>query len=164
MELWRLIAHQHWFTIRVRRHELRLCARCSGYLFGFFSLTVLSVIGPPVFQSIHIQNQLIVLMLLTMPLVLDWLTQSWGLRESNNALRFITGTFLGIGVSLYSSIIFIPTLKTPLFVSTVLVIAFIGLLGLKLKSCRVDLLLNNLSARAMSLNKSISRSYISSAT
>jgi len=64
------------------------------------------------------------------------------LRESNNALRFITGTFLGIGVSLNSSIIFIPTLKTPLFVSTVLVVAFIGLLGLKLKSCRIDLLLD----------------------
>ncbi len=43
VELWRLLAHDHWFTLSLLGRELRLCARCSGYLIGFAAPTLLSV-------------------------------------------------------------------------------------------------------------------------
>ena len=134
MELWRLLAHRNWFALRAFGSELRLCSRCSGYLAGFLFLTASrSVIGLQAFQALPTQNQFIICMLFSMPLILDWLTQSWGLRESDNVTRFITGAILGIGVSLYSATEFLPDLKAPLFVLTALAVALIGLIGLKTK-------------------------------
>ena len=129
MELWRLFAHQHWFTLRALGLELRLCARCSGYLAGFLSFTALGgVAGLPSFLALPFQHQLLICAILTAPTAVDWLTQSWGLRESNNALRFITGASLGAVVSLYSSITSMPN-SMPIFVSAMSAVAVIGLLG-----------------------------------
>jgi len=137
MELWRLFAHKHWFTLRALGLELRLCARCSGYLAGFLSYTVLgSVAGLPSFPALPIQYQLLICAMLMTPTAVDWLTQSWGLRESNNALRFITGASLGAVVSLYSSITSMPN-SMPIFVSAMSAVAVVGLLG-KLKGCKID--------------------------
>ena len=137
MELWQLFAHKHWFTLRALGLELRLCARCSGYLAGFLSYTVLgSVAGLPSFPALPIQYQLLICAMLMTPTAVDWLTQSWGLRESNNALRFITGASLGAVVSLYSSLTSIPN-SIPIFVSAMSAVAVIGLLG-KLKGCKID--------------------------
>jgi len=92
MELWRLLAHRNWLTLRALGLELRLCSRCSGYLAGFLFLTASkSVTGLQALQVVPTQHQFIICMLLTMPLILDWLTQSWGLRESDNVKRLITG-------------------------------------------------------------------------
>jgi len=129
MELWRLFAHQHWFTLRALGLELRLCARCSGYLAGFLSYTMLgNVAGLPDFIVLPFPYQLIICAILTTPTAFDWLTQSWGLRKSNNAIRFITGASLGAVVSLYSSIrpMFISIL---IFISAICAVATIGLLG-----------------------------------
>lgn len=137
MELWRLFAHKHWFTLRALGLELRLCARCSGYLAGFLSCTVLgNVAGLPSFLALPFQHQLFICAMLTAPTGVDWLTQSWGLRESNNALRFITGASLGAVVSLYSSITSMPN-SMPIFVSAMSAVAVVGLLG-KLKGCKID--------------------------
>ena len=137
MELWQLFAHKHWFTLRALGLELRLCARCSGYLAGFLSYTVLgSVAGLPAFLALPFQHQLLICAILTAPTAVDWLTQSLGLRESNNALRFITGASLGAVVSLYSSITSMPN-SMPIFVSVMSAVAVVGLLG-KLKGCKID--------------------------
>jgi len=129
MEVWRLFAHQHWFTLRALGLELRLCARCSGYLVGFLSYTVLgNVAGLPSFLALPAQCQLLICAMLTAPMAVDWLTQSWGLRESNNALRFVTGASLGAVVSLYSSVTSMPN-SVPIFVSAMSAVAIIGLLG-----------------------------------
>jgi len=134
MEPWRLLAHRNWFTLRAFGLELRLCSRCSGYLAGFLFLTASrSVTGLQALQAVPTQHQFIIFMLFAMPLILDWLTQSWGLRESDNVTRFITGAILGMGVSLYSAIEFLPDLKAPLFVLIALAVALIGLIGLKTK-------------------------------
>jgi uncharacterized membrane protein len=134
MELWWLLAHRHWLTLRALGLELRLCSRCSGYLAGFLFLTASrSVTGLQALQALPTQLQFIICMLFAMPLILDWLTQSWGLRESDNVTRFVTGAILGIGVSLYSATEFLPDLKAPLFVLTALAVALIGLIGLKTK-------------------------------
>lgn len=71
-----------------------------------------------------------------MPLVLDWLTQSWGLRESDNVTRFITGATLGMGVSLYSTSGYLPDLKALIFVLIAFTVSIIGLIGYKIKSAR----------------------------
>jgi len=76
-------------------------------------------------------------MLFAMPLILDWLTQSLGLRESDNVTRFITGAILGMDISLYSAIEFLPDLKAPLFVLITFAVALIGLIGLKTKRYRI---------------------------
>ena len=39
-----------------------------------------------------------VLSILPMPALLDWITQTWGIRESTTPLRMLTGSILGIGV------------------------------------------------------------------
>jgi uncharacterized membrane protein len=138
MELWRLLAHRNWFTLRAFGLELRLCSRCSGYLAGFLFLTASrSVTGLQALQAVPIQHQFIICMLFAMPLILDWLTQSLGLRESDNVTRFITGAILGMGVSLYSATGFLPDLKAPLFVLIAFAIALIGLIGLKTKRYRI---------------------------
>ena len=41
---------------------------------------------------------MVVLALLPMPALLDWITQTWGIRESTTPLRMLTGSILGIGV------------------------------------------------------------------
>jgi len=64
-----------------------------------------------------------------MPLIFDWLTQSWGLRESDNVTRFITGGVLGVGVSLYSASGFLPDLKALLFALIALIVLIIGVIG-----------------------------------
>jgi uncharacterized membrane protein len=132
MELWRLLAHRNWFTLRAFGLELRLCSRCSGYLTGFLLLTALrNIIDLRAFQMLPIQLQFLFYVLFATPLVLDWLTQSWGLRKSDNATRFITGTILGIAVSIYSATGFMSDSKIPLFVLTAFTVSIIGLIGLK---------------------------------
>ena len=118
--------------------ELRLCSRCSGYLAGFLFLTASrSVVGLQALQAVPTQLQFIICMLFAMPLILDWLTQSWGLRESDDVTRFITGAILGIGVSLYSATEFLTDLKAPLLVLTALAVALIGLIGIENKRYRI---------------------------
>lgn len=102
MELWQLFAHRHWISIKVSGNVIRLCARCSGTVLGFFFIIFYSFILP-------IKNSLPphfvgLCVLLALPTALDWLTQTWRLRESSNKLRLLTGFLEGIGVGLLSFI------------------------------------------------------------
>ena len=139
MELWQLLAHRHWFTLRAFGFELRLCSRCSGYLTGFLFSTayIARRIDFQVVQAISIQYQFIFYVLFAMPLMLDWLTQSWGLRESDNVTRFITGAILGIGVSLYSVSGFLPDLKALLFAVVSFTVSITGYIGYQTKRNRI---------------------------
>lgn len=121
MELWRLLAHQHWFTIRFGGHKLRLCARCSGYIIGIFSiLSVNYLITITIFNSLSIRYQIFFCLFLVVPLIYDWLTQSMKFREGSNQVRFITGWVAGIGVYLYQSISFTQSYKVIIFLVIVL--------------------------------------------
>ena len=103
-ELWRLLAHQHWITLRLFKREVRLCARCTGYVIGFLVyLFIHNFSDLHLFYSLEIQSQLYLCSLFAIPLMFDWITQSWGWRDSNNRLRLITGTVLGLGVALLLS-------------------------------------------------------------
>lgn len=101
--MWRLFAHNHWFTIKIFGLEVRLCSRCTGYTVGYFICRILSFLSAfSIFYTLETTVQLALCLLLLMPFALDWTTQSWGLRDSNNRLRFLTGLILGISVSLLS--------------------------------------------------------------
>ena len=130
MELWRLVAHRHWITLDVFGRRLRLCARCTGYALGFLTLTAVSGLhGLPFFGSLSPLYQVSVCLILLAPLTLDWLTQSWRLRESNNGLRLLTGFFLGSGVSLFSLVDATQGFKVLFYVYTGAAITLGGTVG-----------------------------------
>ena len=130
MELWRLVAHRNWITLNVFGRRLRLCARCTGYVVSFLTLmTVIRLQGLQFFGSLSPPPQVSVCLILLAPLALDWMTQSWGLRESNNSLRFFTGVSLGSGVSLISLVDATRTFKVFFYFYVAMVIALGGTLG-----------------------------------
>lgn len=126
VELWRLLAHDHWFTLSLLGRELRLCARCSGYVVGLAAPALLS--ADP--TALSPAARLPALILLAAPLALDWVTQSWGLRESTNPVRLATGILMGLDIFLFSRL-GIQSGRT-IFVGAVLLVASAGYLG-KLK-------------------------------
>ena len=135
IELWRLLAHQHWFTLKIFKREVRLCARCSGYVAGLYTFKVFNnLLGIPIFNSLNNMSQLFLCFLSIIPLTSDWLTQSWKWRDSNNRLRFITGTLLGIGVILLSLCEVPVHVKNLLYIYTLTIIVSLGSVG-RLLTC-----------------------------
>ncbi len=125
-----MVAHRHWITLNVFGRRLRLCARCTGYALGFLTLTaVIGLQGLRFFGSLSPLHQVSVCLLLLEPLTLDWMTQSWGLRESNNGLRLLTGLFLGSGVSLFSLVDATRNFKVLFYLYAAMVIALGGTIG-----------------------------------
>ena len=127
MELWRLLAPRHWISLRILGRELRLCARCSGYALGLLALTAYrAVFGLQIFDSLGTPLQFLLCYLTVVPLAYDWLTQSWGWRESNNRLRLLTGTILGAGLHLFSMTEATTILKMQLIVYTAAALLLFG--------------------------------------
>lgn len=129
MEFWRILAHRHWFTLRILGEEIRLCARCSGYVLGLFILFVIGGWILPAFGSLNLPLQVLLCLIMASPLMLDWLTQKWGVRESNNGMRMLTGGILGAVVPLYVSIDAPLMTKRYLFLYSALSILLLGYFG-----------------------------------
>ena len=127
MELWRLFAHSHWFTLSLIGKKIRICARCTGYVAGFTFLYILQQILRLDFLRITPTWTFYLSIFLLVPLIFDWLTQSWGLRESVNGIRFITGLFFGFALFffLHSSILH----SRDIIIISAFFIAAVGLLG-----------------------------------
>jgi uncharacterized membrane protein len=138
MELWRILAHNHWFTIWFMNREVRLCARCTGYVTGYLAAKSLHYLIGSGFSSLQSNLQIIICLLTLIPLAIDWLTQTWKWRKSNNTLRFITGNILGIGVFLYSLINLTNPLKALIFTSVAYTIALLGLIShIRLRTIKI---------------------------
>lgn len=125
MEYWRLLAHNHWVTLDLRFVKVRLCARCSGYLTSLvvslflikkFEITLSS---DPIFISI-------VVLALALPLIIDWVTQSWGWRQSTNKKRLLTGLLMGSSVALFSMITWGTVVKELVFTFLVVAVFLLG--------------------------------------
>jgi uncharacterized membrane protein len=127
MELWRLFAHSHWFTLSLIGKKIRICARCTGYVAGFTFLYILQQILKLDFLRITPTWTFYLSLVLLVPLIFDWLTQSWGLRESVNGIRFITGLLFGFALFFFlnSSILHARNV----IVISAFFIAAVGLLG-----------------------------------
>lgn len=81
-------------TFKIRNHYFPVCSRCTGIYIGAFSYYVLVYF---VYVQYNITLVLTAL-LMVLPTFSDGLTQFFGFRESNNALRFTTGLIAGIGL------------------------------------------------------------------
>jgi len=127
MELWRLLAHNHWLTLNLYGYELRLCARCSGYLVGFTAPLLISGRVAKLSESLDTRVQLIACFLLALPYAVDWVTQSWGMRESSNRLRLVTGILMGMDIFLFSRLDIIS--GRAIFVNAALFVILVGHLG-----------------------------------
>ena len=125
MELWRLLAHNHWLTLNILGHDIRVCARCSGYTLGFTApFLVFNALGvEPMLMGVAWQ---LVCLLLALPLSVDWVTQSWGLRRSSNSVRLFTGILLGLDLFIYSRLGIGMEAKKLVFVAAALTVALIG--------------------------------------
>ena len=75
----------------VRGRQFHICARCTGILTGYFLSPVMYLTDSKVI--------IMTFFTFTLLMVVDGFTQLYGLRESTNLLRFITG--LGWGVTFF---------------------------------------------------------------
>jgi len=127
MDLWRLLAHNHWITLDIFGRKLRLCARCSGYVSGSLILiTSHELLRFPFFGSLNARAQMFLCFILLLPSVSDWMTQSWGWRESNNGLRLLTGLLLGFGVYLFFKVEMIAPAKVLIYGCSVAILSIAG--------------------------------------
>lgn len=126
---WRLLlSHSHWIEVRLNGWSLRLCARCSGTVAGFLAIFApLSLTGGKIPAAAAP-----LCFILAAPAAVDWVTQSWGLRESNNGLRLSTGFLEGAGVALLSTAPLPLTLKLGVlfyFAASILALGWAGRLA-----------------------------------
>jgi uncharacterized membrane protein len=89
-------------TFKINDHYFPVCSRCTGIYIGAIAYFVLSYL----FEVDYSAFTLLTAILMLLPAFSDALTQYYGIRESNNTIRFITGLTAGIGV-----IILIKSLK-----------------------------------------------------
>lgn len=89
-----LVCHQRTEkTLIVGGRFLPVCTRCTGAYLGLLIGYVILLFrkkkakGPP---------NLWVTLVLSMPMIIDTVTQTLGMRESTNSLRLITGLFFGV--------------------------------------------------------------------
>ena len=83
-------------TFKIRNHYFPVCSRCTGIYIGAFSYYIFV-------YFVYVQYNITVILaatLMIIPTFLDGLTQFFGFRESNNALRFSTGLIAGIGLGI----------------------------------------------------------------
>ena len=130
MDLQRLLAHNHWFTLGTRKYRVRLCARCSGTVVGYF-LFILAFRSSDMtsFHGLSSLQQFSASFSMGLPSAVDWLTQTWGLRESTNRLRLVFGFLVGSGAALLSMSSLPDFLKTLSLVASASVIVGSGYLG-----------------------------------
>ncbi|MBD3205251.1 DUF2085 domain-containing protein [Candidatus Bathyarchaeota archaeon] len=126
MEYWRLLAHNHWITLDFKILKVRLCARCSGYLIGLFSsLFAMNKFETWFFTANPLYLGSLVSVLAT-PLIIDWLTQSWGWRSSTNQKRLITGILMGFATTIFSAMSLNTLTKEILFAVIMSSVIFLG--------------------------------------
>ena len=128
-----LLAHRHSITLHVFGREIYLCARCSGIVLGFLgSTTALTPLTPLARYSIPLYIIVLVALLLAIPSIVDWITQTLGFRLSNNGLRLRVGFLEGVGVGVLG-LANIPTItKLIILIGFILIVLSIGFFGRRL--------------------------------
>jgi len=77
--------------------NMGLCARCFT---TYLTLTFYCILFSFFDLELRFKSKLIISISLIIPLFIDGITQYYGLRYSNNFLRFITGVLAGSGLSI----------------------------------------------------------------
>ena len=76
--------------------SVRLCARCTGMVTGFISFFIINIFVIP---YIPWPIALTLMVSFVIPAIVDWVTQKYRMRESNNPLRIVTGFLLGASLT-----------------------------------------------------------------
>ncbi len=102
---WKILEHNkisHSIPVTIKGTTHYLCARCTGKYIGiisgmflFFYLNILDYITTSPFQLFVLS------WLFATPSILDWSTAKLGFWRGDNTMRFITGVFMGIGISCF---------------------------------------------------------------
>ncbi len=102
MELTKYICHRKpERSFHINSHQFPVCARCTGFYTGL----IVYLICNSIYTHNYDLNMLMLSMVLMIPVAVDGFTQYFGLRESTNNLRFITGFIGGIGLIISLKII-----------------------------------------------------------
>ncbi len=78
-------------SFSVRGRQFHICARCTGILMGYLLSPVMYLADSKIITTTFVT--------FTLLMMIDGFTQLYGLRESTNLLRFITG--LGWGITFF---------------------------------------------------------------
>ena len=102
MDYLKLICHRKpERSFFIKGHQFPVCARCSGFYTGLLAFLICNY-----FYPINNDYKLFALsVILLIPVSIDGFTQLSDLRQSNNALRFTTGFFGGIGLMIFFKIV-----------------------------------------------------------
>ncbi len=88
-------------TFSYKGHYFPVCARCTGFYTGLAAYLIYKLFYTHPYDI----NMLVLSIILLIPTAVDGFSQLFGLRESNNTLRFITGFIGGIGLIIFMQII-----------------------------------------------------------
>lgn len=97
-----LLAHHpkqkldHTIQLRLNKHSVYLCSRCTGMAFGYAAIWGATLMG----LTLPLQLYLPLIALLPLVAVVDWFTQSAKRRQSKTWLRVGSGFLLGISEAL----------------------------------------------------------------
>jgi len=80
----------HTIRISLGQNEVRLCARCTGI--GVGMLVGLSYVNYLAYDFLHYPALIFAFVL---PAIVDWLFQVFGLKNSTNPRRLVTGALVG---------------------------------------------------------------------
>lgn len=83
--------------IKFRGRIVYLCARCTGVYSGILIVLISSFLG----FNLPTWLYLPLFSILPIPGAVDWITQSFGLRESRNSVRVSTGFLFGVSQGLF---------------------------------------------------------------
>jgi Predicted membrane protein len=83
-------------TFKIGNHYFPVCSRCTGIYIGAFSYYTFVYFSYVQYDI----TMILAAILMILPTFSDGLTQFFGFRESNNALRFATGVIAGIGLGI----------------------------------------------------------------
>lgn len=89
-------------SFHIKGHQFPVCSRCTGFYTGLFVFLVYEIL----FGVYYNLELFLISIILMIPVAVDGFTQLFGLRESNNTLRFITGFIGGIGLIIFIRIAF----------------------------------------------------------
>lgn len=81
-------------TFKIKEYYFPVCSRCTGLYIGAFSCFIYITF----FYVNYTFNFVLISLFLIFPTFIDGITQFFGLRESNNILRFSTGLIAGVGL------------------------------------------------------------------
>ena len=86
------------WEVNVFSHKIYICTRCFGQYLGIFLSLLFLLTSDFVLKGTL--REFLLLCILPFPVIIDWLSQTLGFRESSNVIRIISGFIFGINLGI----------------------------------------------------------------